>query len=790
MTTFVATANAASAATVAALGRFHSSTKGESLRSTTTGRQRSSSFTLRNNGASATNSNTARASLRSSYPSQSPVTTDSAPLMSSLSSSSSRGLSKGQYHLDSIAHRDLSAPSSPSDYSGLEVESTVASTLSSHRAHQLGLLGQGFDRKNLVPSATDHSYSTNSHNSNNNNNNKNSNSNSTNNSNANNAGDLHHYQTQENTSTVCTGRSRSNTLTNTGTSAAEVAVASINSQLDHVMRPRRPSLVIGSSGSFSAQPSIVLPAHAPATKTSTAASHSYYPPPSLLPQYQEVEESKTNGADNVNSPESLPNNSPWGKLRLGFLPRILILIGLFGLSLGGLYLLAQVLPPLSLPKSIDDVKVDSAILQEFATATFEGWIRTFWVFSVVYMWKQCFGIPGSAFLNILAGALYGPWFGTVLTSLLTTLGSVLAYFMSFFLMEPILNRYASSRLDQMRLQIQKKTSRSAKSSKSFNSSTATSTAVQTSISGPSASASCDTVSSDGPSSTSSTASVQRGAALRTRSSSFTARRTGEIQRDLSSSSSPYTYSHYVVDGASSAPISARPHDEIETQESEGLLSEERNNAEKPIVIHDEESVVAGDKDVENEDENESEGTSLFMQLLLIRLFPLTPYWFINLASPLVGVPVVPFMTSMFLGCMPYNYICAQAGAILGEIHELRDIYQQPWILFQVVLVLVLSTAAVWVSKRSKKRQMEKDQQLHNKSRSSEDEMEDEDETTYHLLGHSEEAENHHRQDRRDRQDAQDGIDDVPMSPMGQPNGLTPGANKRDSAVIDMREYRY
>lgn len=80
------------------------------------------------------------------------------------------------------------------------------------------------------------------------------------------------------------------------------------------------------------------------------------------------------------------------------MPRILILVGLFVMSLGGLYLIAQVLPPLSLPKSIDDVKVDAEILQEFATATYEGWLRTFWVFSVVYLWKQCFGIPGSAFL--------------------------------------------------------------------------------------------------------------------------------------------------------------------------------------------------------------------------------------------------------------------------------------------------------------------------------------------------------------------------------------------------------
>lgn len=210
--------------------------------------------------------------------------------------------------------------------------------------------------------------------------------------------------------------------------------------------------------------------------------------------------------------------------------------------------------------------------------------------------------------------------------------------------------------------------------------------------------------------------------------------------------------------------------------------------EKAVGAQDEET-AGGNREADNEDEDDSEGTSLFMQLLLIRLFPLTPYWFINLASPLVGVPVVPFMTSMFLGCMPYNYICAQAGAILGEIHELRDIYQQPWILFQIVLVLVLSSAAVWISKRSKKRQMENDQSQRSKSRSSEDEMEGDDETTHRLLGSSQEVEYHRQQQPNRRQDDED-EDTIPLSPIGHQSRSTAISNKRDSAVIDMTEYRY
>ncbi|KAF9354197.1 Transmembrane protein 41A [Mortierella sp. AD094] len=553
-------------------------------------------------------------------------------------------------------------------------------------------------------------------------------------------------QSQGSTPTICTGRSRSNTLTTTSTGAVDIAAAVISSQFDHVMRPRRPSLVNRPSApnirSMPVLPAVTLP--------TTDPSHTLYPPESTLPQYHLVEETK----------DITLSISSWTNIQLGFLPRIVLLIGIFGASLGGLYLLAQVLPPLSLPKSIDDVKVDAAILQEFATATYEGWIRTFWVFSIVYMWKQCFGIPGSAFLNILAGALYGPWFGTVLTSLLTTLGSVLAYFMSFFLMEPILNRYASSRLDQMRLQVQKKTTGSKK--KKRRNSAATSTNTQPSIN-------ASTTESPGmatPNSLS-TPTLSHGSHLRPRAASFTLRRIDNADQNTSSH---YPYPNLPV-----------KNNEIESQENDRLYVEGRDNEISALPIGQQNS-VGNDQDVDDEDEDESEGTSLFMQLLLIRLFPLTPYWFINLASPLVGVPVIPFMTSMFLGCMPYNYICAQAGAILSEIHELRDIYRQPWILFQVVLVLVLSTAAVIVSKRTKKKQMENEE---GKNRSSEGETAG-DEATHHLLrSNFEDAEQYHNQQYR----FEGHQESIAMSSLDSQHTVHSGSNKRDSAVIDMSAYR-
>ncbi|KAG0250381.1 Transmembrane protein 41A [Mortierella polycephala] len=755
MATFVATANTASTTATATLARFHSSTKDDSVLHST-GRKRSSSFTVKG-----------RMSMGGNNVMKSTINTTATSAATSYISKTADTLLRERNQYESpIAHHDLSAPlsllsSSSSDSGATIIESTTATTTTAlNKAHPS--LGDGSDRINLVPSSSsstdyghNHNYSTS--NSNNSSHRQTWSPQSIQNN------DLQNDRTQENAPMVCTGRSRSNTLTNSGTGSAEIAAAAVSSQFNHVMRPRRTSLVNRPSGTIvqvmPGIPSIVLPTGETIQLKNNTASHSHYPPTPLLPQYQDdVAEAKNsieecNSDTNGTNDNKAPSSTPWGNLGLGFLSRIVILIGLFGLSLGGLYLLAKVLPPLSLPKSVDDVKVDAKILQEFATATYEGWIRTFWVFSVVYMWKQCFGIPGSAFLNILAGALYGPWFGTFLTSLLTTLGSVLAYFMSFFLMEPILNRYASTRLDQMRLQIQKKTARAeAKAGKST--STATSTGVQTSINTPS---SASTVT--GSNGSSASTSAQRGS-LRPRSSSFTIRRTDETNQDTSPT-------HHIS--------------EIEIQESESLLSDERNT-EKILPHPNDSQQETGDKD-EDVDESDSEGTSLFMQLLLIRLFPLTPYWFINLASPLVGVPVIPFMTTMFLGCMPYNYICAQAGAILGEIHELSDIYQQPWIVFQILLVLVLSALAVWASKRSKKQQLEKEER---KSRTSEEEL-GEDESTHRLLRETFESEQRHSRDKEEEEGDQDEQDeDIAMSSLSHQSG----ANKRDSAIIDMSAFRY
>lgn len=66
--------------------------------------------------------------------------------------------------------------------------------------------------------------------------------------------------------------------------------------------------------------------------------------------------------------------------------------------------------------------------------------------------------------------------------------------------------------------------------------------------------------------------------------------------------------------------------------------------------------------------------NLFFFLLSLRLFPIAPNWLMNMAAPIVGVPVHLFFFSVLFGLMPYNFICVEAGSVLSEITSTGDIF--------------------------------------------------------------------------------------------------------------------
>ncbi len=54
-------------------------------------------------------------------------------------------------------------------------------------------------------------------------------------------------------------------------------------------------------------------------------------------------------------------------------------------------------------------------------------------------------------------------------------------------------------------------------------------------------------------------------------------------------------------------------------------------------------------------------------LLVLRLVPLFPFWLVNLAPALVGMPLGPYALGTFLGIIPATAVFAGIGAGLGEI---------------------------------------------------------------------------------------------------------------------------
>ncbi|OQR89662.1 SNARE associated Golgi protein [Achlya hypogyna] len=61
--------------------------------------------------------------------------------------------------------------------------------------------------------------------------------------------------------------------------------------------------------------------------------------------------------------------------------------------------------------------------------------------------------------------------------------------------------------------------------------------------------------------------------------------------------------------------------------------------------------------------------NLFYYLLFLRLTPLLPNWFVNVASPLVDIPLGHFVLATFIGLMPANFIHISTGATLGSAAE-------------------------------------------------------------------------------------------------------------------------
>ncbi|XP_002987352.2 transmembrane protein 41B [Selaginella moellendorffii] len=66
--------------------------------------------------------------------------------------------------------------------------------------------------------------------------------------------------------------------------------------------------------------------------------------------------------------------------------------------------------------------------------------------------------------------------------------------------------------------------------------------------------------------------------------------------------------------------------------------------------------------------------NLLNYVLFLRITPLLPNWFINVASPLAAVPFREFFLGTFVGVIPAGVVAVKAGRILSQLNSLNDLY--------------------------------------------------------------------------------------------------------------------
>ena len=84
----------------------------------------------------------------------------------------------------------------------------------------------------------------------------------------------------------------------------------------------------------------------------------------------------------------------------------------------------------------------------------------------------------------------------------------------------------------------------------------------------------------------------------------------------------------------------------------------------------------------------------FNYLLVLRLVPIFPFWIVNLAAALLGVPLRAYVVATFLGIVPATFVFASIGAGLGGVFDAGETPQISILTRPGVLLPLLGLAAL------------------------------------------------------------------------------------------------
>jgi len=112
------------------------------------------------------------------------------------------------------------------------------------------------------------------------------------------------------------------------------------------------------------------------------------------------------------------------------------LLGIFGLGLFGVYLSmpAEDYSFLKLPHTLEELKILRDNLESYTT---DYTIQVLVGYCMVYIFMQTFMIPGTIFMSLLAGALFGVIRGVALVVFAATAGASSCYFLSYLVGRPL-----------------------------------------------------------------------------------------------------------------------------------------------------------------------------------------------------------------------------------------------------------------------------------------------------------------------------------------------------------------
>ncbi|KAM0753940.1 hypothetical protein T439DRAFT_378049 [Meredithblackwellia eburnea MCA 4105] len=142
---------------------------------------------------------------------------------------------------------------------------------------------------------------------------------------------------------------------------------------------------------------------------------------------------------------SLSSSTTSPKNLRSFAPQLGLLLVLFLSSLCLIFLLISTLPNLFIPHSLSDLPTLTSAMTTYRSSSPWAEAHLFIVLSGLFLWKQCFSVPGSILTNILFGALYGTGFGTFWACIWTAGGSTGAYFIARVI-APLVEHYFATPL--------------------------------------------------------------------------------------------------------------------------------------------------------------------------------------------------------------------------------------------------------------------------------------------------------------------------------------------------------